>query len=665
MRTTQAFLLLVMTLFATDAYTQRNNSKEQTSNTATKPLELPHFQVIPINDKKLKREYELYIKVPESYSEKPNKAYPVLYFTDALWHLEILSASTEYMLEDIILVGISWQKDSAEDLVKKVGEHVSRFRDYSIQPSKKPEIQEKYQLGQANRHLDFIRDNVIKYVENNYRVDSNSRTYFGYSLGGEFGAYILLNQPNTFDNYILGSPSFKNEVPYLSELNSKLDSTVLGKNNSLNANVLLTYGTQEEEMVKPIEEFIGVLRSRRDRGLSLQEKVVDGNHQTAFPRTAMQSIDWLSTIMSHESNNTDELSFFKTPQMNRAFISSNPEDMEDGITAGEVGVYGGNEKMLQEIAKEIEAKEHGFYDSFLIYQKDKLIFESYYSRGRINRPHPQASATKTYTSFALGRAIQMGYLSMADLEKPLVSFLNELDSSKFVEGAELITLHKALTMCTGIRIPEEQWKAFDENPSQIKGQQHVQAILEKSAPITPATQHFLYGTGPGLIMQVIEAVVPGSAEDFIKTELLDKMGISNYEWRTAPNGLPEAGWRTSITSRDMLKLGTLAMNKGKWQDEQLISKAFLDKATSRILLTGDDDVYGGGKDVSKQGYGYFWWSADLKVGDTTYFCRSAQGGGGQYIIWIEDLDLMVVFTAHDNDNATLQLIAERVIPAFL
>ena len=175
---------------------------------------------------------------------------------------------------------------------------------------------------------------------------------------------------------------------------------------------------------------------------------------------------------------------------------------------------------------------------------------------------------------ALGRAIQLGYLSMADLEKPVVSFLDELDPSKFTQGAELITLHKALTMTTGVRIPQEQWDAFNEDPSQIQGQQHVQAILEHSAPITPATQTFLYGTGPSLIMQVIEAVVPGSAKDFIKEELLDKLGIDNYKWQTSPSGLPESGWRTSMTSRDMVKWGTLAMNQGKWQGEQVNLEGF-------------------------------------------------------------------------------------------
>ncbi|PRX54892.1 serine hydrolase [Flagellimonas meridianipacifica] len=663
MRTTRLVVLIM--IFAHTTFAQKQEIKAKTHNREWPSLEAKHFKVIPIKDSELRRDYELYVKLPESYSKNPDKLYPVLYFTDAIWHLEILSASTEYMLEDIILVGISWQKNSSQDLKEEVGEHVSRFRDYSMQESKKPEIQNKYQLGQANKHLDFIRNNVIKYIEGNYRADSRSRTYFGYSLGGEFGSYVLLSKPDTFDNYIIGSPSIKNEVPYLAELNTKLDSISSDEDNSLHANVFLSYGTQESEMVEPIQGLVGVLKGRRDRGLSLQKEVIEGNHQTAFPMTAVRSVAWLTTIMSHVSNHSDELPFFDTPQINKAFLNATPEDKNDGIEVGEVGIDGGDKKMIQEVAEEISDKKHGFFDSFLIYQKDKLIFESYYSRGRINQPHPQASATKAYTSLALGRAIQMGFLTMADLEKPLVSFLKELDSSRFVKGTELITLEKALTMSTGISIPDEQWEAFKKDPSQIQGQQLVQTILEHSAPITPDTQKFVYGTGPDLIMQVIEAVVPGSAEDFIKTELLDKLGITNYKWQTAPSGLPEAGWRTSMTSRNMVKWGMLTMNRGKWEGEQLVSKEFIDKALSRILLTGDDDVYGGGKDVSKQGYGFYWWSADLKVGDKTYFCRSAQGGGGQYIILIDELDLLVVVTAHDNENKTLQLMAERIIPAFL
>jgi len=55
----------------------------------------------------------------------------------------------------------------------------------------------------------------------------------------------------------------------------------------------------------------------------------------------------------------------------------------------------------------------------------------------------------------------------------------------------------------------------------------------------------------------------------------------------------------------------------------------------------------------------------MKTGNKSYFSTSARGGGGQFIIVIEELDLMVVVTAHDNANSTLQITAERILPAFI
>ena len=128
----------------------------------TSDLTLPKIQVLPIKDTQADRQYELYIKLPEGYSENKDKIYPVIYFTDALWHIELLSGATEFLMGDAILVGISWQKDINEALMKEKGQHVSRNRDYSISKSTNPEVQAKYQLGQASNHLTFIRNDVIK-----------------------------------------------------------------------------------------------------------------------------------------------------------------------------------------------------------------------------------------------------------------------------------------------------------------------------------------------------------------------------------------------------------------------------------------------------------------------------------------------------------------------
>ncbi|MEO0528599.1 MAG: serine hydrolase, partial [Bacteroidota bacterium] len=603
------------------------------------------------------------IELPEDYYQDNNKTYPVLYYTDAKWHLEILAACQEFVLEDVILVGISYQLDINEDLKKEVGAHVSRFRDYSISEHSNPEIQAKYQLGQANNHLDFIRNDVITYVDKTYRTDPNSRTYFGYSLSGEFGAYILLTQPDTFNNYIIGSPTVRGEVDHLTKLNAKFGPfEASDSNSSLNANVFIAYGSLEEErVVAPMEAFIKLLNDRRDTGLSVYKEVIEGNHSTAFPTTAVRSAAWLSSLLSPVSSLGNEVSFWSTPRLNNAYVTTTPEDRKDGVLVDTLAVNNKDQEAILQLSQEIFDGKYGNYDALLISHKNKLVYESYYKKGRVNVPHGQASAVKGYTSLVLGRAIEMGYLSMDDLDKPLIHFLNELDLKKFAPGAEKITLHKALTMQGGLTIDREKWKEMENDSVRLQGQGLVQTLLESTEPITDASQTYLYGNfNPIMVMTVIDAVVPGTAEDFIKTELLDKLGITNYDWSTHISGLPQAGWKARLTSRDMLKLGHLVQNKGKLNGKQLISVAYLEKATSGIVQPAIDWM------PKNYRYGYFWYYTPIAIGNKSYDMTLAWGGGGQRVMVVEELDLTIVISGHDrDDDKIMKPIFETVVPAFV
>lgn len=656
-------LLILIILIVNNSFAQKYSAKEVGTNiNGVSPLELPKIRVIPIKDSNTARNYELYIKLPADYSKNKNKTYPVLYYTDAMWHLEMLSGSTEYMLEDIILVGISWQLDINENLKKERGDHVSRFRDYSISKHSNPEVQNKYQLGQANKHLDFIRNDVIKYVDKTYRTNPNSRTYFGYSLGGEFGAYILLKQPDTFNNYVIASPSIKNELEYLAELNTKFgpyDASNI--KSSLNANVYISYGTLEDEKVtKPIEAFIKLLNDRFDDSLTVFKEVIEGDHGTAFPTTAVRSVAWLSSMMTHVSNYSDKLSFWSTPHLNKAFVDLTPEDRKDGISVGQLSVNNSDRDLILKLSQDIFEDKQGNYDALLISHNDKLVFESYYKKGRINLPHMQASATKGYTSLIVGRAIQLGYLTMEDLDKPIVHFLKGLDPSKFVDGVEKITLHKALTMSSGLRFSNEQITDFRRNPEKYKGINQVQAFLSQSKPITNTSQNYKYqGPDPIIVMQVLDAVVPGSAKDFIKNEFLDKLEINNYIWRDDLSGLPIADSRSSFTSRDMTKIGTLVLGKGQWNGKQLISSEYLSKATSAITKPTED------WQPKTFSYGYLWYQTRLIIKNKSYDTKITWGGGGQRIIVVEELDLIITITGHDSkDDKIMKSIFEIIIPTF-
>ncbi len=354
------------------------------------------------------------------------------------------------------------------------------------------------------------------------------------------------------------------------------------------------------------------------------------------------------------------VSSWDIPYLKEAFIDSTPADRKDGLVVGDLVTNAGNKDMIVKFAEEIAESKHGLYDSMLISHKGKLLFESYYRRGRVNLPHFQGSATKSYVSLLVGRAIQLGYLTMSDLDKPLAFFLKGLDPTQFVRGIEKVTLHQAMTMRSGLRFSEDEFNAFRTNTSQYKGLDQVQAFFELSAPITTESQRYLYQSPDAImVMQVLDAVVPGSAKDFIKNEFMDKLGINVYGWKSDLSGLPKADESSSLASRDMLKIGTLVINKGQWDGEQLISSKYLADATSGITNAAEDWQ----PDDFK--YGYFWYQTDIAIGDKAYDAKIAWGGGGMYVMVVEALDLVVAITGHDREDVIWNHVSKRILLAFV
>lgn len=341
------------------------------------------------------------------------------------------------------------------------------------------------------------------------------------------------------------------------------------------------------------------------------------------------------------------------------FFDPTPDKRDDGLAVGTLP----DKTKIMALAKEIADGKHAAYDSILIAHQDNLVFESYFNYGRINLPHYQASASKGYTAFAVGRAIQMGHLKMADLHKPVLTFLKGIDQDNLAEGAEKITLHHTLSMRSGLRISREKQDELVKIPELVEGQKLAQAYLTHSTPVTDESQIYHYqAIDTRITMLVLDAVLPGTAKEFIKTELLDKLGINRYYWEDNVSGAPESAFGTSMTSRDMLKWGLLLKNKGKWQGEQLISGSYLEEATGSVAIPTDDEW-----DYTGFRYGYYFWGKTLEVDGKKYNANMAWGGGTQMFIAVDDLDLVIAITARARSAGfqTLDMLEERVLPLFV
>jgi len=365
---------------------------------------------------------------------------------------------------------------------------------------------------------------------------------------------------------------------------------------------------------------------------------------------------------------------FKLPYLEKAYLSATPQDLNDGIPTGQLGVDGGDIDSIRKIAEayaiEPPDEKADNLDSLLICYKGKLLFEAYYRRGRVNYPHYQMSITKSYTALAIGRAIQLGHLKMEDLDKPAIHFLKDLDTTKFPQGTDTITLTDAMKMNSGIVVADNSnieslaktQIAADPNGNQtsvkekVKGQKEIQVYLESSAPIPPHPRKYKYQeSDPAIIMQVLNAVTPHGSKDFIQNELFKPLGITNYQWDTATSGLPKSAAGASLLSRDMLKIGMLIMANGKWKGQQLIPEEFISRAMSP-LIRGFGESY----------YGFYWWVDDFKVGDKTYHCLEGRGAGGQFILMFPEIDLLVVITSHDKGMGNiLKTLPSKIIPAFI
>ena len=341
--------------------------------------------------------------------------------------------------------------------------------------------------------------------------------------------------------------------------------------------------------------------------------------------------------------NRSEVSFQaekKLPYLSHAYISGQPLNQEDGIEVTLLTEASSKNEILYRYAQSLSQKaineKSGRTDSFLVSKSGELLLECYYRRGRLNYPHYQMSITKSHTALALGRAIQLGYLKMEDLDKPVHQLIDGLVVEDFAKGATTISLDDALRMCSGIRMPKDRILNAAKKGS-LNGGAHVQALFSLSDPINNSSKEYKYQSADTiLVMQVIDSVVPGGAEKFIREELFGPMDIDFYNWGKDLSGLPKAAAGSSLRSRDMLKIGHLVLNDGKWMGEQLIPREYLERATSPLVKTR-----GSAK------YGYFWWSENYEVDGKIYKSKQGRGAGGQLLIILPEIEVVAVLTAHN------------------
>lgn len=259
-------------------------AQDLSSNKENPPAVTVHrSQEINITSKTNGVKYPIFVALPGSYFTS-GKTYPVVYMLDAYSSFGIMVQMARLLsfdkeLPEVIIVGISSEGSSKEF-------NYNRARDFTptlIQPEKLPEeFRSTFPIsGGAEKFLGFIKDELIPYVESNYRFSPGDRTLEGHSLGGLFVFYSLFKEPGLFKRYIAISPALLWDGGLL----LKQEENFFENHKSLKSIIYTAVGSRENDsFTAPWKQLISNLKSRGYDSMKLQTEIAEGEtHYTIIP----------------------------------------------------------------------------------------------------------------------------------------------------------------------------------------------------------------------------------------------------------------------------------------------------------------------------------------------------------------------------------------------
>jgi len=305
-----------------------------------------------------------------------------------------------------------------------------------------------------------------------------------------------------------------------------------------------------------------------------------------------------------------------------------------------------------------QASEIDNLRSLLIARNDVLVLEEYFAAHGTDSLHDVRSVTKSFMATLIGIAIDKGFIQNVNLT--IADFFDEVIVDLDVDKGK-ITIHQLLTMSCGLEW--EEIGSYSEFNTWISSPNQIDYILSKQWQSTPGTM-FNYSDGAAhLVSVILHEAIGANALSFANEHLFEPLGIGERFWSIDKQGYNYGGVALRITPRDMIKLGQLYLQNGMYAGKRIVSEQWIQTTTESHISTNNAVPYG-------SDYGYFWWIGIAHQHDY-YF---ANGYGGQFIVVVPELNLVVVATnkwqsiggrdaAGQQWYETLSIIMETILTA--
>jgi len=286
------------------------------------------------------------------------------------------------------------------------------------------------------------------------------------------------------------------------------------------------------------------------------------------------------------------------------------------------------------------------WHSFVFVRHGKVIAEGWWNPYRPEWKQTVYSASKTFTSTAIGFAVSEKLLSVDD---KVISFFPDLLPDTVSPYLAQLSVKNLLSMTAG------------QNPEPIgitKGDQWVKHFLATPVVDEPGTKFLYNSTATYMLSAIIQKVTGKRTYDYLYPRLFAPLAIKGADWEVSPEGINTGGWGLRVHTEDMAKLGQLYLQKGKWNGKQILPESWIEEATTaKIIQKPTITPEERETDDWAQGYCYQIWRC-------THHAFRADGAFGQYIVVMPDQDAVIAIQGDiKNLQRALALVWDYLLPA--
>ncbi len=418
--------------------------------------------------------------------------------------------------------------------------------------------------------------------------------------------------------------------------------------------------TQMKIAASPVDTLLyAIIGESRYRLMPFEKDIFlnGGNEKVTFLRNSQGAIVEVGDNTGKFKLISKNVQFPKEmwyPRLNVSkYVYQQPTKDKDGILSGNLDKSGLDKALLDELMQKILDGTYKNVHSILIMKDNKLVFEEYFYEHSKQKLHEMRSATKSFISALAGIAMEQGYIKSTN--ETVFSYFPEYTFKKDLEAKKRMTIKHLLTNTSGLDCDTYNPKAYGNETEMGYTDDWIQYSLDLPMIDSAGGKGQYCSSNPIIMGRIIEKATKMTIPQFAEKTLFKGLGIKNYVWNfKLDKSSAETFCQVYLTSRDMVKFGSMYLNKGVWNGKQVLSKDWVKQSwTKHTNIEGLD-------------YGYLWWTKYLEANGVGYYGKLAQGNGGQKIYIFEEQNLIVVTTAgHYNVQSPInEIVSKYILPSF-